>query len=101
MDLIIATALLGFSSLASVVFFLARPKQFLDTGYPCGGYGVFYASEALGDMAGTAHKSSAIRESHLAKLGWEYEYGNFTGKYRELHSGVERVGPIGNCNEAS
>ena len=98
----IAIALLVFSALASVVTFSARPKRFLprlpDT--LAADIGFFYASEALEDMAGTAHMGSGMRERHLAKLGWEYGYGEFKGKDGKLHLGVERMGPIDDLKEA-
>ena len=98
----IATVLLGFSALASAIILTARPKRFLprlpDT--LAAEIGFFYASEALKDTAGTAHMSSAMRERHLAKLGWEYGYGWFTGKDGRLHLGVERMGPINDFKKA-
>ena len=99
----IATFLLGFSALASVVVLIARPKKFLPR-IPdnlAAEIGLFYASRALGDMAGTAHMSSAMRERHLATLGWRYGYGKFLGKDREVHLGVERMGPIEDFRDAS
>ena len=99
----IAIVLLSFSTLASVVIFSARPKRFLPR-LPitlAAEIGFFYASEALGDTAGTAHMSSEMRERHLATLGWEYGYGKFMGKDGKLHLGVERMGPIDDFKEAS
>ena len=99
----IATLLLGFSTLASIVIFTARPKKILPR-IPdslAAEIGFFYASEALEDTAGTAYMSSGMRERHLAKLGWEYGYGKFMGKGGKLRSGVERMGPIDDFKEAS
>ena len=45
--------------------------------------------------------NSAMRERHLAKLGWEYGYGKFMGKDGKLHFGVERMGPIEDFKNAS
>ena len=99
----IAAALLGFSTIASVVIFTARPKRFLPRlpNTLAAEIGFFYASEALKDTAGTASMSSAIRERHLAKLGWRYGYGKFTGTDGKVHLGVERMGPIDDFKEAS
>ena len=99
----IATALLGFSAIASVITFTARPKRFLPRlpNTLAAEIGFFYASEAVEDTAGTAHMTSAMREKHLAKLGWEYGYGKFIGKDGKLHLGVERMGPIDDFKEAS
>ena len=99
----IATLLLGFSTIASIVVFTARPKKILPR-IPdslAAEIGFFYASEALEDTAGTAYMSSGMRERHLAKLGWEYGYGKFMGKGGKLRSGVERMGPIADFKEAS
>ena len=99
----IAIALLGFSTLASAVIFYSRPRRFLPR-LPitlAAEIGFFYASEALEDMAGTAHMSSAMREKHLANLEWEYGYGKFMGKDGKMHLGVERMGPIDDFKEAS
>ena len=99
----IATLLLGFSTLASIVIFTARPKKILPR-IPdslAAEIGFFYASEALEDTAGTASMSSGMRERHLARLGWEYGYGKFVGKGGKLRSGVERMGPITDFKEAS
>ena len=99
----IATTLLALSTLASVAIFITRPKRFLprlpDT--LAAEIGFFYASRALEDTAGTAHMSSAIRERHLASLGLRYGYGKFIGRDGKLHSGVERMGPIQDLDEAS
>ena len=99
----IATTLLVLSTLASVAIFITRPKRFLprlpDT--LAAEIGFFYASGALEDTAGTAHMSSAMRERHLARLGLRYGYGKFIGRDGKLHSGVERMGPIEDFNEAS
>ena len=99
----IATFLLTFSTLASVVVFVARPKKFLPR-LPdnlAAEIGLFYASRALADTAGTAHMSSAMREKHLGTLGWRYGYGRYRGKDKKVHSGVERMGPIEDFRDAS
>ena len=99
----IAALLLGFSTLASIVVFTARPKKILPR-IPdslAAEIGFFYASEALEDTAGTAYMSSGMRERHLAKLGWEYGYGKSMGKGGKLRSGVERMRPIADFKEAS
>ena len=99
----IAIVLLGFSTLASAVVFTARPKRFLPRLPDClaAEIGLFYASEALEDIAGTAHMSSAMRERHLAAQGLEYGYGQFMGKDGKVHSGIQRMGPINDFKEAS
>ena len=99
----IATALLGFSTIASVVIFTVRPKRFLPRlpNTLAAEIGFFYASEALKDTAGTASMSSAMRERHLAELGWQYGYGKFMGKDGNVHLGVERMGPIRDFKEAA
>ena len=98
----ISTALLGFSAIASVVIFTARPKRFLPRlpNTLAAEIGFFYASEALKDMAGTANMTSAMRERHLARLGGQYGYGKFIGKDGKVHLGVERMGPISDFKEA-
>ena len=97
----IAIVLLGFSTLASAVIFSSCPKRFMPRlpNTLAAEIGFIYASEALEDTAGTAHMSSAMREGHLANLGWEYGYGEFMGKDGELHLGVERMGPIDDFKE--
>ena len=99
----IATALLGFSTIASVVVFTARPKRFLPRllNTLADEIGFFYASEALKDTAGTANMTSAMRKRHLSELGWEYGYGKFMGKDGQVHLGVERMGPINDFKEAA
>ena len=99
----IATALLGFSTIASVIIFTARPKRFLPRlpNTLAAEIGFFYASEALKDTAGTANMSSAMRERHLAEPGWQYGYGKFMGKDGNVHLGVERMGPIHDFKEAA
>ena len=84
----IAAAIPAFSNIASVVIFVARPKRFLPRlpNTLAAEIGFFYANEALKDTAGTAHMSTTMRESQLAKLGWEYEYG----KFREIFCRGER-----------
>ena len=101
--LYIATVLLGFSTIASVVIFTVRPKRFLPRlpNTLAAEIGFFYASEALEDTAGTANMSSAMRERHLAELGWQYGYGKFMGKDGKVHLGVERMGPIHDFKEAA
>ena len=98
----VAATLLGFSALASIIIFTARPKRFLprvpDT--LAAEIGFYYASEALGDTAGTAHMSSAMREWYLVTLGWDYGYGKFMGKDGKLHLGVERMEPIDDLRNA-
>ena len=98
----ITTALLAFSTTASLVIFTARPKRFLPRlpNTLAAEIGFFYASEALKDTAGTATMSSAMRERHLAKQGWQYGYGKFMGKDGKVHLGVERMGPIDDFEEA-
>ena len=99
----IAVVLLGFSALASIVIFTARPRRFLPR-LPdslAAEIGLFYASQALEDTAGTAHMSSAMREKRLAALGMEYGYGKFVGTDGKVHLGVERMGPINDFKEAS
>ena len=99
----IAVVLLGFSALASIVIFTARPRRFLPR-LPdslAAEIGLFYASQALEDTAGTAHMSSAMREKRLAALGMEYGYGKFMGTDGKVHLGVERMGPIDDFKEAS
>ena len=99
----IATALLGFSTIASLIIFTARPKRFMPRlpNTLAAEIGFFYASEALKDTAGTASMTSALRERHLANLGWKYGYGKFMGKDGNVHLGVERMGPIRDFKEAS
>ena len=99
----ISVVLLGFSALASVVIFTARPKRFLPwlPDSLAAEIGLFYASQALEDTAGTAHMSSAMREKRLAALGMEYGYGKFMGTDGKAHLGVERMGPINDFKEAS
>ena len=99
----IAIVLLGFSTLASVVIFNARPKRLLPRlpNTLAADIGFVYASQALEDTAGAAHMSSAMRERHLAKLGCEYGYGKFIGKDGKLHLGVERMGPIDDFKQAT
>jgi hypothetical protein len=99
----IASILLGFTALSSVVIFGARPKRFLPR-FPdtlAAEIGFFYASAALTDTAGTALMSSAMRERHLARLGWSYGYGRFKGKDGKVHLGIERMGPIEDYRDAS
>ena len=99
----IAVVLLGFSALASVVIFTARPRRFLPwlPNSLAAEIGLFYASQALEDTAGTAHMSSAMREKRLAALGMEYGYGKFVGTDGKAHLGVERMGLINDFKEAS
>ena len=99
----IAVVLLGFSALASIVIFTARPKRFLPwlPDNLAAEIGLFYASQALEDTAGTAHMSSAMREKRLAALGMEYGYGKFMGTDGKVHLGVERMGLINDFKEAS
>ena len=99
----ISVVLLGFSALASVVIFTARPRRFLPwlPDSLAAEIGLFYASQALEDTAGTAHMSSAMREKRLAALGMEYGYGKFMGTDGKVHLGVERMGLINDFKEAS
>ena len=90
-------------ALGSGTIFTARPKRFLPRlpNTLAAEIGFFYASQALKDTAGTANMNSAMRERHLAKLGWEYGYGQFMGKDGKVHLGVERMGSILDFKEAS
>ena len=99
----ISVVLLGFSALASIVIFTARPRRFLPR-LPdnlAAEIGLFCASQALEDTAGTAHMSSAMREKRLAALGMEYGYGQYMGTDGKVHLGIERMGLINDFKEAS
>ena len=98
----IAIALLGFSTLASVVIYSWRPKKFLPRlpNTLAAEIGFFYASQALQDAAETAHMNSAMRGKCLATLEHEYGYGEFTGSDGKPHTGVELMELISNSKKA-